>query len=148
MHRTGPHVEGNLVRKLGLKAARIFGCCSICQAPRTAITTNQIKRIKPKTIPMPDVPLNCTANSAVSSPIVIGMTVCPKVGVATCSPSTADSTLIAGVIIPSAKSNPAPSIRTTIATPCCAFWVRPEGHKERKRRPRRRSAPAKRKLRI
>ena len=74
------------------------------------MTTNQTMRTGPNTIPMPDVPLNWMANSAVRSPIVIGMTVWPNAGVATCSPSTADSTLIAGVMMPSPNSSPAPSI--------------------------------------
>ena len=47
------------------------------------MTTNQTKRIGPNTMPIPDVPLNWMANSAVSSPIVIGMTMWPNAGVAT-----------------------------------------------------------------
>ena len=74
------------------------------------MTTNQMARIGPNTMPMPAVPLHWMANSMVKSPTVIGMTVWPNAGVATCSPSTADSTLIAGVMMPSPNSSPAPSI--------------------------------------
>ena len=42
--------------------------------------------------------------------MVIGITAFPKAGVATCNPSTAESTLIAGVMMPSPNSSPAPSI--------------------------------------
>ena len=55
--------------------------------------------------------LNWTANRATSSPSVIGMTAAEKLGAATPRPSTAESTLIAGVIIPSPIRRPAPAIR-------------------------------------
>ena len=74
------------------------------------MTTNQTSRTGPKTTPIPEVPLNWIANSAVRSPMVIGTTISAKAGVATCRPSTAETTLMAGVIMPSPNSNPAPSI--------------------------------------
>ena len=58
--------------------------------------------------------------------MVMGMTVCPKVGVATCSPSTADSTLIAGVIMPSANRNPAPSIKSNNSNVVLRFSAKPK----------------------
>ncbi len=50
---------------------------------------------------MPAVPRLCTRNSPTRIAIVIGTTNGPKTGVATSSPSTALSTEIAGVIMPS-----------------------------------------------
>ena len=71
---------------------------------------------------MLEAPLHWMANSPVSSAMVIGMTYGAKAGVATPSPSTADSTLIAGVIMPSPNSRPAPSISdhsSRCALPAC-----------------------------
>ncbi len=48
-----------------------------------------------------EVPSCCTANSAVRIASVIGTTYEPSAGAATSSPSTAERTEIAGVIIPS-----------------------------------------------
>ena len=61
-----------------------------------ANTKNQTIRIGPKILPIPEVPLTCTANSAVSRSSVTGITAPPSAGAATPSPSTAASTLIAG----------------------------------------------------
>jgi hypothetical protein len=50
---------------------------------------------------MPLVPKRCTANSAVSTSSVSGITQSCSCGAATSRPSTADSTEMAGVMTPS-----------------------------------------------
>ncbi len=65
------------------------------------MATNQHSVNGPNTVPMPPVPRFCTANSASRITQVIGTTNGEKAVVATSSPSTADSTEIAGVITPS-----------------------------------------------
>ena len=62
----------------GIESSENVGVMFDLPAPRMAMTTNQIMRTGPNMIPIPDVPLNWMANSAVKSPIVIGMTVLPK----------------------------------------------------------------------
>ena len=74
------------------------------------MATNQTSTISPNTEPTPEAPLNWMAKSAMRSPSVIGMTAPEKLGTATPSPSTAESTLIAGVIMPSPIRRPAPAI--------------------------------------
>jgi len=64
------------------------------------------------------------AKSAVSKMAVIGTTYGENAGVATSSPSTADSTLIAGVIMPSPNSNPAPNISDQSTTRRPSFLKR------------------------
>ena len=74
------------------------------------MATNQSNAIGPNTRPTLEEPLNWMTKRPVSSPIVIGATRREKIGPTTSSPSTAESTLIAGVIIPSPISSPAPTI--------------------------------------
>ena len=69
--------------------------------PRTAIDENHTIMIGPKILPMPLVPRCCTTNSAIRMPMVIGTMKSSNTCVATLSPSTALSTEIAGVIMPS-----------------------------------------------
>ena len=57
--------------------------------------------IGPKTVPMPPVPRCCTTNSPIRMTTVIGTTKGSNTCVATLRPSTALSTEIAGVIMPS-----------------------------------------------
>ena len=64
----------------------------------------------PNTLPIPVVPLTWTANSTPSRTMVTGITATESAGAATPSPSMAASTLMAGVIMPSPNSSPAPSI--------------------------------------
>ena len=73
----------------------------------------------PNRLPTTPVPKRWIANSAVSTAIVIGSTSDARLGTATFSPSTADSTEIAGVIMLSPKNNDAPNtprvIRPTVS---------------------------------
>ena len=77
------------------------GWGAILAMPRIAITVNQIAITGPKSLPTSPVPKRCSANSATSTATVIGTTRSPMPGVATFSPSTAESTEMAGVITPS-----------------------------------------------
>ena len=63
--------------------------------------TNQTSVTGPNTAPMPPVPRFCIANSTTKMTQVMGTTNGEKALVATSSPSTADSTEIAGVMTPS-----------------------------------------------
>ena len=62
---------------------------------------NQHSVTGPNTAPMPAVPRRCAANSATRMMQLIGTTNDENALVATSSPSTADSTVMAGVITPS-----------------------------------------------
>ena len=73
----------------------------MCGMPSSTSTMNHTSVIGPNARPMPPVPRRCTANSTVSTTSVTGSTTPCMRGAATSSPSTADSTEIAGVITPS-----------------------------------------------
>ena len=64
----------------------------------------------PNSLPTAAVPWRCTANRTVMITAVIGMTNSARLGLTTLSPSTAESTEIAGVIMLSPKNNAAPRI--------------------------------------
>jgi hypothetical protein len=85
----------------GLMAQRISGWVTMCETPSTAIVKNQMSVTGPKNLPMPLVPRFCTANRQNSTTSVSGITYCLKWGETTSSPSTADSTEMAGVMTPS-----------------------------------------------
>src|SRR5690348_960788 len=63
----------------------------------------------PNTVPTPPVPRFWIRNSVTSTSTAIHTTQCVRAGAATPRPSTADSTVIDGVITPSPKNNAAPS---------------------------------------
>ena len=69
--------------------------------PRIAIVRNHTTMIGPKTAPTLLVPRLCTMNSPIRITTVIGTMYGSKTCVATLNPSTALSTEIAGVIMPS-----------------------------------------------
>ena len=69
--------------------------------PSTAITTNQTTIIGPNSRPTRCVPCCWIAKTPIRITTAIGTTYGSKSGVATFSPSTAPSTVIAGVIMPS-----------------------------------------------
>ena len=83
------------------------------------MTRNQTIITGPKTRPTAAVPRRCTANSATMITAVIGTIRSSNDGLTTLSPSTADSTEIAGVIMLSPKNSAAPKMpsaaRTTVA---------------------------------
>ena len=67
--------------------------------PSAARTANHTSVSGPKIAPMAAVPWRCTANSKIRITTVIGMTKSWRAGAASCRPSTALSTEIAGVIM-------------------------------------------------
>ena len=73
---------------------------------------NQQRMMGPKTLPIWAVPLLCTRKSTARIATVSGTMKRANAGVATSSPSTAERTLIAGVMMPSPKRSPAASIRS------------------------------------
>ena len=71
---------------------------------------NQTTITGPNRRPTPAVPIRCSRKSATMMAAVIGTTRCSSDGSATLSPSTADRTEIAGVIMLSPRKSDAPKI--------------------------------------
>src|SRR5580658_5024368 len=94
----------------GDTASSTSGRSTICMTPSTARTTNHSAMTGPNTRPTLWVPRYCIANSAIITTMLIGSTYSFNVGAATCNPSTAESTEIAGVMMPSPKNRPAPTM--------------------------------------
>ena len=92
------------------------GACRMLNVPLTASTPNHITMTGPKIAPMPAVPWRCTRNSAINTTSAMGTTYGFREGAATSMPSTALSTEMAGVMIPSPKNNAAPK-RPVISKP-------------------------------
>ncbi len=85
----------------GLTAWSTSGRLTIHAVPAAAMLTNQRSVAGPKTAPMPAVPRFCTRKSPTRMTTVMGtMKGCTLV-VATSRPSTAESTEMAGVMMPS-----------------------------------------------
>ena len=82
-------------------AQRICGLVAMCDTPNKAIAPNQTRVMGPKNLPMPAVPRFCTQNSTNRITSVSGITAFLNAGETTSSPSTADSTEMAGVMTPS-----------------------------------------------
>ena len=70
-------------------------------SPATAITVNQSTITGPKTRPILWVPKRWIPKTTTRIAIVTGTTIDSRLGVTTFTPSTAERTEIAGVIIPS-----------------------------------------------
>ena len=67
-------------------------------APSTPSVANHNSAIGPNSLPMLPAPRRWMKNNPVSTPIVMGMMSFSSAGAATLSPSTAESTEIAGVM--------------------------------------------------
>ena len=78
--------------------------------PQAARTVNHTIMIGPNTRPTVAVPTRCTRNSPTMIAAVMGTTRCSSDGEATSTPSTADSTEIAGVIMLSPRNSDAPKM--------------------------------------
>ncbi len=85
----------------GLAAARICGAFKIATTPITVKAANHTKMMGPKKRPILWLPWLCTANSATRIAMVSGSTRCLSAALSTAMPSTADSTEMAGVSMPS-----------------------------------------------
>ena len=79
----------------------ISGWAMTRRRPAAAMTANQTTITGPKRRPMTWVPKRWIAKRAARTAIVIGRTSDSRLGTATFTPSTAERTEIAGVMIPS-----------------------------------------------
>ena len=93
----------------GDRARSTSGCSSTCGTPRAAIVTNQTNMIGPNALPTRSVPNRCAEKSTSNSTIVTGTMKRSSPGAMTITPSTAPSTEMAGVMIPSPYSRAAPN---------------------------------------
>ena len=84
-----------------MTAASTAGWRTMPPIPSTARTANQSIMTGPNTRPTRSVPRRWKENSRTRTTMVIGITARWRTGAATSKPSTADSTEIAGVIMPS-----------------------------------------------
>jgi hypothetical protein len=96
-----PLCRKNVTAWAGLTAASTEGSRAIQIRPSPASVPNQRSMTGPNTAPTLAVPRLWNRNRPIRMPIVIGTTYGSKKGVATPSPSTALSTEMAGVIMPS-----------------------------------------------
>jgi hypothetical protein len=84
--------------------------------PHAPMATNQATMTGPNIRPTAAVPLRCTMNSKTMITAVIGTTALSSDGWTTLSPSTAESTEIAGVIMLSPKNSEAPKTPSAAST--------------------------------
>src|SRR3954451_20831793 len=77
---------------------RTLGCATTWTSPAAAIASSHTAVTGPNNLPTRPVPKRWAANSPVKITAATGSTTCPRLGAATLRPSTADNTLIAGVI--------------------------------------------------
>ena len=94
----------------GFSAARTAGFRAIPAAPVAPIARNHTSVIGPNNRPTPATPRFWIENRTSSTTIVAGRTKCARPGATTPSPSTADSTEIAGVSTPSPKNSAVPKM--------------------------------------
>ena len=94
----------------GLKALSTSGALITLPIPIAASDTNHSIITGPNTLPTFSVPKRWAMNRATSTSRVIGTTKRPSPGAATSRPSTAPSTVIAGVMTPSPKNSEAPKM--------------------------------------
>ena len=84
--------------------------------PQAPIATNQTIMTGPNSRPTAAVPRRWTANSSTMITAVIGTTNSSSAGSTTFTPSTAESTEIAGVIMLSPKNSAAPKMPSEAST--------------------------------
>lgn len=98
---------------VGDSALRIDGLLTMPRMPQAPITTNQTTITGPNSRPTTAVPSRCSRKRPMMITAVIGSTMAPTDGAATCAPSIAESTEIAGVIMLSPKNSDAPNTPST-----------------------------------
>ena len=114
---------------VGDSASRITGWAAMPLMPSTPSTVNQTAMTGPNTRPTALVPSRWAMNRATMIATVAGMTRPDTDGAATLTPSTADSTEMAGVIMLSPKNSEAPKIPSAASS---AFARRPPGRARRR----------------
>src|SRR5262250_815439 len=97
-------------------AFRIAGCEAIPCTPITPIAANHRAMTGPNSRPTAPVPSRCSTNRATMITAVIGTTSSATDGAATLTPSIAESTEIAGVMMLSPKNSEAPKIPSAAST--------------------------------
>ncbi len=114
----------------GFTASSTRGSRTIQGTPRAPITTNHTSMTGPNIAPIRAVPRFCTTKSPTRMTSAIGTTNGRNTGVATSRPSIAPSTVMAGVIMPSAQSRAAPTnpsriraSRPRLARPSLLFGI-------------------------
>jgi hypothetical protein len=106
---TAPHATNaaqglsiaNWIAYVGMMARRMSGKRAISMPPSTAKVMNHIAMIGPNHAPIRAVPTRWMAKSPASITMLIGTTKVCSAGAMTSRPSTAPSTVMAGVIMPS-----------------------------------------------
>ena len=98
---------------MGDSAFRIDGLPAMPRMPQAAITANQMAITGPNSRPTAPLPSRCSKKRRTRTVAVRGSTSADRDGAATCTPSIADSTEIAGVIMLSPKNSDAPKIPST-----------------------------------
>ena len=114
---------------MGDSAFRIVGWATMPLTPQAAIATNQTAITGPNMLPTAPVPNRCTRKRQTMIAAVIGTIRSLTDGAATFTPSTADSTEIAGVIMLSPKNRDAPN---TPSAASAIFVRRPPGTPRRR----------------
>ena len=94
---------------MGDSALRIDGLLTMPRMPQAPITMNQRAITGPNSLPTQPVPSRCSRNRPIRITAVMGSTMLPTDGAATCTPSIAESTEMAGVIMLSPKNSDAPN---------------------------------------
>lgn len=100
----------------GERALRIAGFCTMPRTPKAPIAVNHRAITGPNSRPTAPVPSRCSRNRQTMMAAVIGSTRCASDGDATLTPSIADSTEIAGVIMLSPKNSDAPNTPSAAST--------------------------------
>ena len=105
-----PSWARNLAAYVGDSARRTLGWAAMPWTPSAARTMNQTSITGPNSQPTVPVPRRCSANNPIRIAAAIGTTRLSSDGCTISTPSTADRTEIAGVIIESPKNSEAPKI--------------------------------------
>ena len=106
----------NVAAYVGDSALRIAGLPTTPWIPQAAITANQTAITGPNSRPTTPVPSRWIRKRPIRIAAVIGSTMSPTPGAATSTPSIADSTEIAGVIMLSPKNSDAPNTPSRAST--------------------------------
>ena len=113
---------------MGDSARRMSGLLTMPLMPQAAITPNHSSMTGPNSRPTARVPSRWMTNSPTRMTPVIGSTMSPTDGAATCTPSIAESTEMAGVIMLSPKNSDAPNTPSAARiSPSAARSARPTG---------------------
>ena len=117
-------------------AASTSGTRTTSVVPKAAMAPNHSSITQPNTRPTPPAPIRCTLKSPTRITTASGTVNGLKKGVATSKPSTAPSTVMAGVINPSPYSSDAPKTPKIVNSQTARGRVRPLSLRKRQRHQR------------